>query len=64
VNTPIYTSSAYNYIEKEDTFYPRYFNTPNQDAVAKKIAAFENVETGLVFSLGMEARYFCQCRQW
>ncbi len=55
VNTPIYTSSAYDYINKDDTFYPRYFNTPNQDAVAKKIAAFEHAQAGLVFSSGMGA---------
>ena len=55
VNTPIYTSSANNYINRDDTFYPRYFNTPNQDAVAKKIAALEHGEKGLVFSSGMGA---------
>ena len=55
VNTPIYTSSAYDYINKDETFYPRYFNTPNQDAVAKKIAAFEHAQAGLVFSSGMGA---------
>jgi cystathionine beta-lyase/cystathionine gamma-synthase len=55
VNTPVYTSSAYDYINKDEAFYPRYFNTPNQDAVAKKIAALEHAETGLVFSSGMGA---------
>ncbi len=55
VNTPIYTSSAYDYINKEETFYPRYFNTPNQDAVGQKIAALEHAEAGLVFSSGMGA---------
>jgi len=55
VNTPLYTSSAYDYTEREESFYPRYFNTPNQDAVAKKIAALEHAEAGLVFSSGMGA---------
>lgn len=55
VNTPIYTSSANDYTNKDDTFYPRYFNTPNQDSVAKKIAALEHGEKGLVFSSGMGA---------
>jgi cystathionine beta-lyase/cystathionine gamma-synthase len=55
INTPVYTSSAYDYINKDETFYPRYFNTPNQDAVAKKIAALEQGEVGLVFSSGMGA---------
>ncbi len=53
--TPVYTSSAYNYINKDDTCYPRYFNIPNQDAVAKKIAALEHTQAGLVFSSGMGA---------
>jgi cystathionine beta-lyase/cystathionine gamma-synthase len=51
--SPIYTSSAYDY-EKE-VRYPRYFNTPNQAAVVKKMAALENAEDGLVFSTGMAA---------
>jgi len=55
VNTPVYTSSAYDYINKDETFYPRYFNTPNQDAVGQKIAALEHAEAGLVFSSGMGA---------
>src|ERR1041385_8076204 len=50
---PVYLSSAYDY----DTLvrYPRYFNTPNQTAVVKKIAALENAEDGLLFSSGMAA---------
>ena len=48
---PIYQSSAYNYDQL--VRYPRYFNTPNQEAVVKKVAALEGAETGLVFSSGM-----------
>ena len=55
VNTPVYTSSACNYIDRGEAVYPRYFNSPNQDAVAKKLAALEHAETGLVFSSGMGA---------
>ncbi|HRI78340.1 MAG TPA: PLP-dependent aspartate aminotransferase family protein [Cyclobacteriaceae bacterium] len=50
---PIYPSSAYNY--EELVRYPRYFNTPNQAAVVKKVASLENAEDGLVFSSGMAA---------
>ncbi len=50
---PIYTSSAYNY--DTEVLYPRYYNTPNQTAVVKKIAALENAEDGLLFSSGMAA---------
>ena len=35
--------------------YPRANNIPNQIAVAKKVAALENCENGLVFSSGMAA---------
>jgi len=53
LTNPIYTSSAYDY--SEIVRYPRYFNTPNQDAVVKKMVALENGEDGLVFSSGMAA---------
>lgn len=53
--SPIYTASAYDYEELNETQYPRYFNTPNQRATAAKIAALENAEDGLVFSSGMAA---------
>ncbi len=55
VNTPIYTSSAYEYMGREESLYPRYFNLPNQRAVEEKIAALEHGEMGLVFSSGMGA---------
>src|SRR5262245_35801146 len=50
---PIYPSSAIDY--DSDVKYPRYFNTPNHEAVAEKIAALEGGEAGLVFSSGMAA---------
>lgn len=52
---PIFTSSAYDYEDLPSTLYPRYFNTPNQKAVAEKMAALENGEDALVFSSGMAA---------
>lgn len=52
---PIYPSSAYDYEELPETQYPRYFNTPNQKAVAEKIAALENAQEGLIFSSGLAA---------
>ena len=53
LTNPIYTSSAYNY--DEIVRYPRYFNTPNQDAVVAKMVALENGDDGVVFSSGMAA---------
>jgi cystathionine beta-lyase len=53
-NSPIYTSTSIGYLNSPVT-YPRYFNTINQLAVAEKISALENAETGLVFSSGMAA---------
>jgi cystathionine beta-lyase len=55
VNTPIFTSSAYEYLDREETIYPRYFNTPNQNAVVRKMCALEGAESGILFSSGMAA---------
>lgn len=56
---PIQTSTAYYYLDEGPQPYPRYFNTPNQDAVAQKIADLENAESGLVFGSGMAAISTC-----
>ena len=55
VNSPIYTSSAINFLDKEENTYPRYFNTPNQLAVVEKLCALEKGEWGMVLSSGMAA---------
>lgn len=55
INSPIYVSSANEYLDRGIVPYPRYFNIANQDAVAEKIAQLENAEAGLVFSSGMAA---------
>lgn len=55
VNTPVYTSTSYAYLDTGDRLYPRYFNIPNQEAVAVKLAALEGAEDGLLFSSGMSA---------
>lgn len=55
INTPIFTSSAYDYLNREEAPYPRYFNTVNQDVVVKKICALEAAECGVLFSSGMAA---------
>jgi len=55
LNTPIYTSSSYEYLDAPENVYPRYFNIPNQKSVIDKLCALENAEAGLVFSSGMAA---------
>jgi cystathionine beta-lyase len=55
INTPIFTSSAYDYIGREEPPYPRNFNTVNQDAVVQKICALEKAAGGVLFSSGMAA---------
>ena len=40
---PIDPSTAFSYLDADCQAYPRYFNTPNQDAVAATIAALEQV---------------------
>lgn len=48
-------STAFQYIDHGPQYYPRYFNTPNQQMVVEKLAALENTETGMIFSSGMAA---------
>ena len=55
INSPVYTSTSFEYIDQQDTIYPRYLNTPNEKAVAEKIASLEDTESALVFSSGMAA---------
>jgi cystathionine beta-lyase/cystathionine gamma-synthase len=55
LNTPIFTSSSYEYLDREESMYPRYFNTPNQDAVVQKMCVLEGAENGVLFSSGMAA---------
>ena len=55
VNTPIFTSSSFEYMDLDENVYPRYNNTPNQKAVIDKLCALENAEDGLIFSSGMAA---------
>ena len=53
--SPLFMSSSYAYEGVEVSRYPRYFNTPNQEALCKKIAALEKTEAGLILSSGMAA---------
>ena len=55
VNSPLYTSTAYGYLDREHIPYPRYFNTPNQRAVVEKLCALEGTAAGVLFSSGMAA---------
>ncbi|WP_374960218.1 aminotransferase class I/II-fold pyridoxal phosphate-dependent enzyme, partial [Gilvibacter sp.] len=53
--SPIYLSSSYAYEGVDVKRYPRYFNTPNQEGLSKKVAALEGTEAGLIFGSGMAA---------
>lgn len=53
--SPIYLSSSYAFMDVDVKRYPRYFNTPNQEALCKKIAALEGTEGALIFGSGMAA---------
>jgi len=55
INTPVYTSTSYGYLDTEERLYPRYFNIPNQRVVIEKLAKLENTESGLIFGSGMAA---------
>ena len=53
--SPMFMSTSYAFDGVDVKRYPRYFNTPNQEMLCKKIAALENTEDGLIFSSGMAA---------
>ncbi|MDG1661139.1 MAG: aminotransferase class I/II-fold pyridoxal phosphate-dependent enzyme, partial [Winogradskyella sp.] len=53
--SPMYLSSSYEFLDVDIKRYPRYFNTPNQEFLSKKIAALEGTEGALIFSSGMAA---------
>ena len=53
--SPMYLSTSYEFLNQNIKRYPRYFNTPNQEGLAQKIAAIEQAEAGLIFSSGMAA---------
>lgn len=55
INSPIFTSSSYTYLNRSGNIYPRYFNTPNQVALIKKLKDLENTEDALIFGSGMAA---------
>ena len=53
--SPMYMSTSYAFDGVDVKRYPRYFNTPNQEALCRKIAALEHTEAGLIFGSGMAA---------
>jgi cystathionine beta-lyase len=53
--SPIYMSTSYAFDNVDVKRYPRYYNTPNQEMLCKKIAALEHTEDALIFSSGMAA---------
>jgi cysteine-S-conjugate beta-lyase len=55
INTPIFISTSYGYLDTEERLYPRYFNIPNQKVLIEKLSKLENAESGLIFSSGMAA---------
>jgi len=55
LNTPIVTSTAFDYTRDDQVRYPRYLNTPNHRVVANRIAALEGAEAAFVTASGMGA---------
>lgn len=53
--SPLYMSTSYAFEDVDVKRYPRYFNTPNQESLCKKIAALEHAESALIFGSGMAA---------
>lgn len=55
LNTPIVTSTAFDYTRDDQVRYPRYLNTPNHRVVANRIAALEGAKAAFVTASGMGA---------
>lgn len=53
--SPMYLSSSYEFFDVDVKRYPRYFNTPNQEYLSKKVAALEHTESAMIFGSGMAA---------
>ncbi len=54
--SPLFTSTAYRFPNQaNENVYPRYFNTPNQRAVARKLASLEQGEDAIILGSGMAA---------
>ena len=53
--SPMYLSTSYEFMDVDVKRYPRYFNTPNQEYLCKKIAALEHAQSALIFGSGMAA---------
>ena len=53
--SPLYMSTSYQFEDVDVKRYPRYYNTPNQEALCKKMAALEHTEAALIFGSGMAA---------
>ncbi|WP_452229181.1 trans-sulfuration enzyme family protein [Lacinutrix sp. MEBiC02404] len=53
--SPMFLSSSYEFMDVDVKRYPRYFNTPNQEYLTKKIATLEHAEAAMIFGSGMAA---------
>ncbi len=53
--SPMFLSTSYEFMDVDVKRYPRYFNTPNQEYLTKKIAALEHAEAAMIFGSGMAA---------
>ncbi|MEX0915758.1 MAG: PLP-dependent aspartate aminotransferase family protein, partial [Wenzhouxiangellaceae bacterium] len=55
LNTPIVTSTAFDYTRDDQVRYPRYLNTPNHRVAASRIAALEDAQAAFITASGMGA---------
>jgi cystathionine beta-lyase len=53
--SPVFLASSYEFMDVDVKRYPRYFNTPNQEYLSKKVAALEQAEAAMIFGSGMAA---------
>ena len=57
--SPLYMSTSFDFMDVETKRYPRYFNTPNQEYLSKKIAALEQLVREVSSPVYLEVEVVC-----
>ncbi|MEL7268773.1 MAG: PLP-dependent aspartate aminotransferase family protein [Bacteroidota bacterium] len=53
--SPLYMATSYAFEDVDVKRYPRYFNSPNQEGLAAKMAVLEHAEKAMILASGMAA---------
>jgi len=54
INSPVYVSTSYAYLDSDERVYPRYFNTPNQEIIVKNFVHWKDLKMQYSSALGWQ----------